>query len=331
MNFFARKRKILQIGEHAKKQLTRYLRGEVLAMFSKVIYLIDESKEVIWITSQSLPMHRRSLQISDLDLRSYIQVGTHYFIENEIINIGTTVRLDLRNAQVWTSPKHYFSGAVNDQIIIERILLAFSTILDTPSPKGLGIFISNIIDVSMGCISFEYKDRENFIQSNFRGLLKEITKTSIQIDPARVISEAEDLIGLGEGLTPSGDDFFGGLLFCMNFISNYFPGNFDLPEQKRFEELREKTNLISYSIMSDMMKGHGIEPVHQLLQNIFFGGSQNTINENYSQLIRIGNSTGWDILTGIVVGLLTFYFILTKHPQLNEYNENYTQAEIGGM
>ncbi len=80
--------------------------------------------------------------------------------------------------------------------------------------------------------------------------------------------------------------------------------------------------------MSDMMKGHGIEPIHQLLQNILSGGTKKTIYENYSQLLRIGNSTGWNILTGVVIGLLTFFF--TKRTQINKYDGNYMQTETGG-
>ena len=39
----------------------------------------------------------------------------------------------------------------------------------------------------------------------------------------RAISEAHDLIGLGPGLTPSGDDFVGGLLFAAWHLGRAYP------------------------------------------------------------------------------------------------------------
>ena len=299
-----------QIGQHAKQQFTLHPHGKVLAAFSNIIYLLDVSQEISWITDRSSPMHRRCLQI--FFLKSDLKVGINYFIEQEVIHLGPVVRIDLSKAQVWAPPEYDLSEEITIQIVKDRILSAFYTILDATSPRGLGVFLSDIIALSTKYSPFELKDRDNIIETIAEPVLKEITIAIIQSNIARVISESVNLVGLGAGLTPSGDDFFGGLIFCLNYIRKFFPEALELPEQIGLEELKKITNPISFSIMSDMMKGHGIEPIHQLLQNILSGGTQKTIYENYSQLLRIGHSTGWDILTGVVIGLLTFYFFLTK-------------------
>ena len=318
-----------QIGQHAKQQFTLHPHGKVLAAFSNIIYLLDASKEISWIADLSSSMHRRCLQI--FYLKSDFHAGINYFIEQEVIHLGPTVRIDLSKAQVWAPVECDLSERMTIQIVKDRILSAFYTILDAASPRGLGVFLSDIIALSTGYSSFELRDRDNLIETIAGPILKKITIAVTQSDIASVISESANLVGLGEGLTPSGDDFFGGLIFCLNHIRKFFPEAPELHEQIRLEELKESTNRISFSIMSDMMKGHGIEPIHQLLQNIISGGAQKTIYENYSRLLRIGHSTGWDILTGVVIGLLTFYFFLTKQTQINIYDENYIQTETGGI
>ncbi len=48
--------------------------------------------------------------------------------------------------------------------------------------------------------------------------IHELAKACLLRDMTGLLQEANALVGLGEGLTPSGDDFLGGLLFCVNTI-----------------------------------------------------------------------------------------------------------------
>ncbi len=225
-----------QIGQHAKQQFTLHPNGKVVAVFSNIIYLLDVSQEISWITDRSSPMHRRCLEI--FYLKSDLQVGINYFIEQEVIHLGPAVRIDLSKAQVWAPPEYDLSEEMTIQIVKDRILSAFYTILDATSPRGLGVFLSDIIALSTRYSPFELKDRDNLIETIAEPILKEITIAIIQSNIARVISESVNLVGLGEGLSPSGDDFFGGLIFCLNYIRKFFPEALELPEQIGLKELK---------------------------------------------------------------------------------------------
>jgi hypothetical protein len=70
---------------------------------------------------------------------------------------------------------------------------------------------------------------------------------------------------------------------------------------------RARTHTISFTLMNDLAEGHAIAPLHQIINGLLCGVSAERIYPFVSQLTRIGHSTGWDLLTGLLVGLLTTY------------------------
>ncbi len=80
-----------------------------------------------------------------------------------------------------------------------------------------------------------------------------------------------ELVGLGPGLTPSGDDFLGGLLFTARSLKMVYPGDFHWEEQPIIDLInwaRARTNSISHAILSDLALGHGPEPLHDLVNSL---------------------------------------------------------------
>jgi hypothetical protein len=122
-----------------------------------------------------------------------------------------------------------------------------------------------------------------------------------------LLGHAEALIGLGEGLTPSGDDFVGGLLFgliTMQTVHAPFR-DFSLSRVHRFlERAQERTNLISRTFLRDHAAGHGSEVLHRLAGGLIAGQSGKTVGQLGLELVEIGHTTGWDLLTGLWTALL---------------------------
>lgn len=116
---------------------------------------------------------------------------------------------------------------------------------------------------------------------------------------------AGEMIGLGVGLTPSGDDFVTGLLF--GFLTGTFP--FDEEEREEFLELvREQakyTNDISRQYLLCACEGEFGENYHQLLRLCKTG---NSILECLEQIIQTGHTSGLDTLNGIAAGWMICCF-----------------------
>jgi hypothetical protein len=139
--------------------------------------------------------------------------------------------------------------------------------------------------------------------------IHKIAKACLWRNMPGLLQEANGLVGLGEGLTPSGDDFLGGMLFCINTIQRLYPGFVYLnsSEQALFiESARKRTHLISFTLLKDLTNGQAVEPLHELIHSILSDQPLESIWAA-SGLIQMGHSTGWDLLTGALTGfLLTF-------------------------
>ena len=116
------------------------------------------------------------------------------------------------------------------------------------------------------------------------------------------------MVGLGPGLTPSGDDFLGGLLFAAHFLHCAYPTTFPRAEADRsglLDWARTRTHPISYAIFSDLVMGHGPEPLHELVDTLLRGGEDPFQAVNAAvRLAKIGHSSGWDMLAGFLTGML---------------------------
>ena len=127
-------------------------------------------------------------------------------------------------------------------------------------------------------------------------------------DQGGILEYADNLIGYGEGLTPSGDDFLGGFFFARWLLSHNYPGSFmDNPTCTYSEFIiryKPRTNLISYTILKDNSEGHSVEPLHLLANGLLRDERVESLIPRAERLISLGHSTGWDMLTGFLAGIL---------------------------
>jgi hypothetical protein len=119
--------------------------------------------------------------------------------------------------------------------------------------------------------------------------------------PVRSLKDARALIGLGEGLTPSGDDFVGGLLFAVYHLRAAYPNMFHW-EQRAIDDLldyaRARTNVISYALVRDHARGQSVEPLHDWIAAMLGVDEPGDIAGLVARLIGIGSTTGKNILAG---------------------------------
>ena len=107
---------------------------------------------------------------------------------------------------------------------------------------------------------------------------------------------ARNLIGLGPGLTPSGDDFLGGFMIALHAT-----GKRDTALRlwaNICEDARASTNPISLAMLEAAAEGRGCASLHAAICAIMSGLSPAVA---VSGLSRFGHSSGWDSLAGVVV------------------------------
>ncbi|GGP10798.1 DUF2877 domain-containing protein [Oceanobacillus neutriphilus] len=119
-------------------------------------------------------------------------------------------------------------------------------------------------------------------------------------DMDMALEQLTQILGLGVGLTPTGDDFITGL-FASLYAKSAFPAHFS----QLACIAKEKTNPVSYAEIREAIKGR----FAQLIQNIFITILRGNVHEmliEIEQLKALGSTSGKDILWGIVFGLNLF-------------------------
>lgn len=128
-------------------------------------------------------------------------------------------------------------------------------------------------------------------------LIKELTNNRV----FNAIEHAVSLLGLGPGLTPSGDDFLVGLFTILNMKSSP-----SLLHQLFCDEVVKKaqslTNDISYMALKKASVGEVRESIILLLNNLI-NGSEDELILSLTKVLNIGSSSGTDIALGLVAGL----------------------------
>lgn len=130
-----------------------------------------------------------------------------------------------------------------------------------------------------------------------------LVESLLEENPTAIASSLSSLVGLGHGLTPSGDDILTGLSLVIN--SQEFPSPI---QQQLFNdclsEAMNKTNFISQKQLELSMEGKSLFPVIKVISHFYRGDPFKIIIESLNQVISIGSSSGSDILAGIILGML---------------------------
>ena len=105
------------------------------------------------------------------------------------------------------------------------------------------------------------------------------------------------LVGLGPGLTPSGDDLLGGMMIALHGF-----GRDDISDEL-WRAVRPRAldagNVISLAHLSAASEGQGSAAVHALLHALHTGDCD-AMTWHLGQIDRIGHTSGWDALAGVL-------------------------------
>ncbi len=128
--------------------------------------------------------------------------------------------------------------------------------------------------------------------------------------PTPTVPDLHALIGLGPGLTPSGDDLLGGALVALNLL-----GRIDLRDalwhgirghgmggHGMREPALADANAISRAHLTAAAQGLGGAALHAVLNDILTGTTA-ALPRRLAAVEAIGHTSGWDALAGAVIVL----------------------------
>ena len=108
------------------------------------------------------------------------------------------------------------------------------------------------------------------------------------------------LVGLGPGLTPSGDDLLGGILIALQALGRRDAVHMLWPTVSRC--VAETENSISAAHLAAAAEGLGSAAVHAVFHDLVRGNG-GALADRLDAIGRIGHTSGWDALAGVVTVL----------------------------
>ena len=182
--------------------------------------------------------------------------------------LGDRVSVSLSQAKAWQPPAQA-SGQPN----IERLEQAARPRIPA---EGLGCLVIGTHNALSGHAQPALEALERWLVGNAIG------------------DEADQLIGLGPGLTPSGDDYLGGMLVALRLTGRAMQaeGLWRWLQPR----LRERTSALSAAHLVAAAAGEAHEALHFVLNGEL----------NLDALDAVGHTSGWDALAGAAAVLRTY-------------------------
>lgn len=114
--------------------------------------------------------------------------------------------------------------------------------------------------------------------------------------------EAAQLIGLGPGLTPSGDDYLGGVLVGLRWLGR--GPQADSLWRWLEPRLPERTSAISAAHLAAAASGQVHEALHEVMDDLSAWQAPDLLPA-LARLDTVGHTSGWDALAGTVAAART--------------------------
>jgi len=212
--------------------------------------------------------------------------GDAVWLDGNTLIVGDQMRICLLNLEVWGCVLPQYP---QDTAILSRNLATTIRHFQYSGRPG-GLLISHN---SNGLVEHTLTERLAVLTAR---LMNAITCN----DTAPALDCAKKLLGLGVGLTPSGDDFLVGLFTVLNMPANPF-SQFGEWCRQVAEAARTRTNEISGVALRQAAFGNVRESVVQLVQAMAYE-SEGGIVDSLERVMNIGSSSGTDIVSGIIHG-----------------------------
>jgi hypothetical protein len=186
--------------------------------------------------------------------------------------LGTMVEVSLDGAQTWAPPPARGTARPN--------LEALRACLDGHVPEeGLGCVILGVHNALSVHAQPALEAVDRWLAGNALG------------------HETAQLIGLGPGLTPSGDDYLGGVLVALRWVGR--AAQADSLWRWLEPQLAARTSAISAAHLAAAAAGEVHEALHDVLADLSAWEAPDLL-PGLARLDAIGHTSGWDALAGIV-------------------------------
>lgn len=264
------------------------LEGEIHSVFKRTINIITEKNEIYTLATSDIFKGPRLIHLSPKDLSKINElVGKNVQEKSEKLVIKNQLEIDFFNAKEYKVPEIIFKP------VSEKV-------------KENVVFLNNYLIKELDTVGYYRKTFLNEVENVLHQFLitgSTLLKEGLEEKNEKKVNEGiSKLVGLGHGLTPSGDDLLTGVSLVLN-SSNYPNQEMTQLFNQQLTSRLSKTNLISQNQLRLSMNGKALAPTITFINALFEGKEIEELMVSMKEILTIGSSSGSDILSGVFLGM----------------------------
>jgi hypothetical protein len=251
----------------------------VLAPLSASIYCRAHA-EIVWLGTRDSTLHPRAM-LARISSEAWSDAA-----------VGETLRFDAALLTPWT-PARVDGRQASRATVAAGARAVLAARGDVGPPDGFGALLGG------GVPAFPLQETRDRVLA--------LAGACDADDADGAADAAIALLGLGSGLTPSGDDLVGGVFFARTLLGELEDtrtGAWAAAASRVLAAAPARTHPISMALLSDMLQGRGHAPLHVLVTVLASAAPLESTLDAARSLTRIGHSSGWDMLAGFLGGIL---------------------------
>ncbi|SMQ62826.1 Protein of unknown function [Bacillus sp. OV166] len=265
------------------------LTGFVHSTFKNTINIhCNENGELFTIASSQIDNGPNTLLINSASLEELnIDVNDVVYVKSKMLHISNKLAISTNQAEKWAGILPEYPANTEN---ISRNLKRMIEYIDIHGKAGgmkKKVDAPSLFDIEMS----------RMLEERTKLLLNELLSNRM----TSALHHAVSLIGLGPGLTPSGDDYLVGLFTIINLRNSPFYSHQSFCGEV-LQKAKTLTNEISYMALKKASIGQVRESIIHLVHSIL-NGEEDDLYLSLNKVLNIGSSSGTDIALGLVSGV----------------------------
>ena len=287
--------RVVLAGKFAKEFLGSPGEAKIIGVFHRSFYVENTSGQLTCIGEWGIgpgPLNALCKFSNDVDFTEIVSAESSARIQNGSIHLGSNMKIDTSLPKVWEPepfPVGWDLGSFlqNLPFLVERIA-------ETGPREGFAPLISYIASGEEISNAGAFQTVSWQGVSDFGNWLSHSLNKGGNLEFCAI---AHQLVGLGPGLTPSGDDFWCGAMIALRVL-----GYFEISEKISgaiLSQAKYRTNIISCAHLECAARGQGAQALHETISAIGMA-DETRLSSALRALDKIGHTSGWDSLAGVV-------------------------------
>ena len=216
---------------------------------------------------------------------------------------SSPLTIDLRGARVWKCRVPELHADMRSDVVIQAWSSAWDLLNKGQRLKQTEIVADDLFQLNIGSL----------LSQRISKPVMQLISSTEQFDIQGSILAAEKMIGLGPGVTPSGDDILIGFLASLWSTAgkNQTQLSFIRSFGDALMQIAKQTTEISCTYLYHATQGQFSSSLSNLAEGIASG---NQVEKAIEEAMQVGHSSGMDSVTGLLIGLAIWNAEIIPHP-----------------